>query len=241
MVVQNKETIDLAKEIIEILTIDHAKSEYIPSIFTPVIPKDTEILSIDIQDKTLKINFNKNILNVPSESAEKMIECLTYSLTEIEGIEGIILYVEGDLLEKVPNTEIKLPSILTRDIGVNKAYDVKNLKETTKTTVYYIAKDGDISYYVPVTLLSNNEKDKVEIIIDRLKSKPNEQTNLMSYLNASTELTNYEILEKEVTLSFNDYLYEGLASDELKEEVKYSISLSVMDTLNVETVTFIES
>ncbi|HIR73981.1 TPA: GerMN domain-containing protein [Candidatus Ventrenecus avicola] len=241
MVVQNKETIDLAKEIIEILTIDHAKSEYIPSIFTPVIPKDTEILSIDIQDKTLKINFNKNILNVPSESAEKMIECLTYSLTEIEGIEGIILYVEGDLLEKVPNTEIKLPSILTRDIGVNKAYDVKNLKETTKTTVYYIAKDGNISYYVPVTLLSNNEKDKVEIIIDRLKSKPNEQTNLMSYLNASTELTNYEILEKEVTLSFNDYLYEGLASDELKEEVKYSISLSVMDTLNVETVTFIES
>lgn len=241
MVVQNKETIDLVKEIIEILTIDHAKSEYIPSIFTPVIPKDTEILSIDIQDKTLKINFNKNILNVPSESAEKMIECLTYSLTEIEGIEGIILYVEGDLLEKVPNTEIKLPSILTRDIGVNKAYDVKNLKETTKTTVYYIAKDGNISYYVPVTLLSNNEKDKVEIIIDRLKSKPNEQTNLMSYLNASTELTNYEILEKEVTLSFNGYLYEGLASDELKEEVKYSISLSVMDTLNVETVTFIES
>ena len=241
MVVQNKETIDLVKEIIEILTIDHAKSEYIPSIFTPVIPKDTEILSIDIQDKTLKINFNKNILNVPSESAEKMIECLTYSLTEIEGIEGIILYVEGDLLEKVPNTEIKLPSILTRDIGVNKAYDVKNLKETTKTTVYYIPIDGDISYYEPVTLLSNNEKDKVEIIIDRLKSKPNEQTNLMSYLNASTELTNYEILEKEVTLSFNGYLYEGLASDELKEEVKYSISLSVMDTLNVETVTFIES
>ena len=62
----------------------------------------------------------------------------------------------------------------------------------------------------------------------------------MSYLNASTELTNYEILEKEVTLSFNDYLYEGLANEELKEEVKYSISLSMMDTLNVETVTFLE-
>ena len=57
---------------------------------------------------------------------------------------------------------------------------------------------------------------------------------------ANTELTNYEILESEIKLSFSPLLYEGLASQDIEEEVKYSISLSMQDTLNVENVTFVE-
>ena len=97
-----------------------------------------------------------------------------------------------------------------------------------------------MNYYVPVTLLENSEKNKVEIIIERLKSMPNEKTNLMSYLNASTELTNYELLEEEIKLSFAPLLYEGLASNEILEEVKYSISLSMKDSLNIQNVIFLE-
>ena len=126
-----------------------------------------------------------------------------------------------------------------RDIGVNKIYDIESVKNVTKTTMYYIAKEQDTSYFVPVTILENNDKNKVEIIIEHLKSLPNEKTNLMSYLNASTELSNYEILESQVLLSFSNLLYEGLASKDLLEEVKYSISLSIEDSLNVENVIFL--
>lgn len=240
MVLKQEKTLDKIKEIIEILTIDHTKSAYVPTLFTPVLPKNTTILSIDIQDKVLKVNFSKEFMSVPKNSAKKMLECLVYSLTEMEEIKGVIIFVDGVLLENVPNSNELLPAILTRDMGINKIVNIDSLKSVTKTTTYFIAREQDYSYYVPVTLLSNDDKDKVEIIIERLKTLPNVNTNLMSYLNASTELTNYEILENEILLSFNSYLYEGLVSEELKEEVKYSISLSLQDTLNVDKVVFKE-
>lgn len=240
MNMMTNETENIAREIIEILTIQGKKSEYIPSLFTPVLPKDTKILSLDLQDTIIKINFSKEFFNVPLEYEEKMLECLVYSLTEIKEIDGVIIFVEGKLLEELPQSKKKVPPLLTRDIGVNKVYHLESLKNVNKTTIYYIAKNQNMSYYVPVTLLENNEKNKVEIIIERLKSLPTPKANLMSFLNASTELSHYELLEQEVILSFSDLLYEGLASDEILEEVKYSIALSVKDSLNVKEVTFVE-
>lgn len=241
MAMQDNSILDMAKEILEILTIGSKKSTYIPNFFEPILPKDTKVLSIDLQDKTLKINFSQEFFKIAAGLEEKMLECLVFSLTEIEGVEGIILFVEGNMLEKVPNQDTPLPPILTRDMGVNKIYNLNSLKNVSKTTIYYLAKEQDTLYYVPVTLLDNSEKNKIEIIIERLKSMPIQKTNLMSYLNANTELTNYELLENEVLLSFSPLLYEGLASSEITEEVKYAISLSMKDTLNVEKVVFIEN
>jgi len=238
--VQSEETLDIAKEILEILTIGSPKSIYIPSLFEPIIPKDTKILSVDLQDQVLKVNFSKEFLKIKTGLEEKMIECIVFSLTELEDVSGVLLFVDGKKLEKVPNTNTSLPPLLTRDIGVNKIYNIDTLKNVSKTTAYYFAKQEDTTYYIPVTLLENNEKDKVEIIIERLKSMPNVNTNLMSYLNASTELSNYELKEEEVFLSFSNLLYEGIQSDEILEEVKYSISLSIMDSLNVKDVIFLE-
>lgn len=233
-------TIEQAKEIITFLTINNSKSAYIPATFEPVIPNNTTLLSIDIQDQVLKVNFSKEFLNVAKGYEEKMIECLVYSLTELEDIKGVILYVEGNMLQKIPNTATALPSLLTRDIGVNKMYNLNSIKNVSKTTTYYIAKENDTIYYVPVTLLENNDNNKIEIVIERLKSNPSLRTNLMSYLNASTELSNYEILEETVYLSFSPLLYEGLANTEMTEVVKYSISLSLKDTLNIKNVVFTE-
>lgn len=233
-------TIEQAKEIITFLTINNSKSAYIPATFEPVIPNNTTLLSIDIQDQVLKVNFSKEFLNVAKGYEEKMIECLVYSLTELEDIKGVILYVEGNMLQKIPNTDTALPSLLTRDIGVNKMYNLNSIKNVSKTTTYYIAKENETIYYVPVTLLENNDNNKIEIVIERLKSNPSLRTNLMSYLNASTELSNYEILEETVYLSFSPLLYEGLANTEMTEVVKYSISLSLKDTLNIKNVVFTE-
>ena len=147
------------------------------------------------------------------------------------------LLIEGNLLEKLPHSQKKLPHILTRDIGINTIYNFEKIQNVQKTTTYYIAHENNISYYVPVTLLENNNKDKVEIIIERLKSNPHLETTLISYLNASAQLNSYELLEEEIKLSFNDALYEGLYEEDIKEQVQFSIALSLKDTLNVKNVT----
>ena len=179
---KSTDVVKQAKELIAMMTIDNASAAYIPNLFAPILPKNTKVLSIDVQDTTLKVNLSQEFLNIPKGYEEKVLECLVYSLTELEGVDSILLYVEGDVLDTLPNTNEKLPLLLTRDIGVNKIYDLTNLKDVTKTTTYYIAKENDFSYYIPVTLLSNSDQNKVEIVIERLKTNPNIKTNLKNYL-----------------------------------------------------------
>ena len=170
---------------------------------------------------------------------EKLIEALVYTLTEINGVEQIMIFVDGTKLEVLPQSKINLPNTLDRSYGINKVYDITSLKDLTKTTVYYIGEFNDLVYYVPVTKLENDKgNNKIEIIIDELKSSPIYETNLMSYLASSVELESYEELENQVTLSFNNAIFDDFNEKNILEEVKYSISLSIQDTLNVDEVIF---
>ena len=60
----------------------------------------------------------------------------------------------------------------------------------------------------------------------------------MSYLASSVELESYEELENQVTLSFNNAIFDDFTEQNILEEVKYSISLSIQDTLHVDEVIF---
>lgn len=236
---KSKDSISKAKEIIDLLTIDSKKTHYIPNGFAPVLPKDTVLNNIAIQNGILKLDFNKVFLKIPKEQAESVIECLIFSLTEIDEVEGLLIYVNGELLTTLPNTSIKLPDVLTRDYGVNKIYDLTSFQNVKKTTTYYASKYENNVYYVPVTEITNDEKEKIEIIIERLKSSPINQTNLISYLNANAELLDYEILENDIKLSFNHYLLDDFNQNKILEEVEYSIALSLKDTLNIDRVSFL--
>ncbi len=227
----------LAQELISALTIESEAD--IPSQLTKVIPKNTKVLDISLEDGLLKINFSNEFLNTTKDMEEKIIEALVYTLTDIEGIDELMIFVSGDKLDSLPQSKIRLPNTLDRTFGINKVYDIANLKDLTKTTVYYIGKESDLVYYIPITKIENDDgNNKIEIIIDELKSSPIYETNLMSYLASSVELESYEELENQVLLSFNNAIFDDFEAKNILEEVKYSISLSIKDTLGIEEVIF---
>lgn len=238
-VMKNKDTLNRAREIIEMLTINGNKSHYIPNGFQAILPSNTKLQEISIQNGILKLDFNDMFLKIPKDLEEDAIECLIFSLTEIPEVKGLLLYVNGELLTTMPNSNLKLPDVLTRDFGINKVYDLTKIKNVTKTTTYYVSKYDGLVYYVPVTEISNNDKGKVEIIIERLKSSPMNQTNLMSFLNANAEILDYEILESDMKLSFNHYLFDDFENKKILEEVEYSIALSMRDTFHIKAVSFL--
>lgn len=235
---KNTDSISLAKELIEALTIGSEKSEYIPKNFQPIIPKNTRILSIDLNDNLLKINFSKEFLNVSKDNEEKLIEALIYTLTDIPDIKEIMIFIEDTKLNMLPQSKINLPNTLNRDFGINKIYDITSIKDLTKTTIYFIGKEDELTYYIPVTKIDNNNNNKIKIIIDELKSSPTYETNLMSYLASSVELLNYEELENQISLSFNKAIFDDLDEKNILEEVKYSIALSLKDNYDIEDVIF---
>ncbi len=234
----NKDPLNKAKELLNALTIDGDKTEYILKNFKPIIPKNTKVLDISLKDGLLKINFSKEFLNVKKDDEEKLIEAIIYTLTEIKDIKEIMIFIEETKLDILPQNKIILPNTLTRDFGINKVYDLTNLKNTTKTTIYYVGKENDLTYYIPITKIDNKTNNKVEIIINELKSSPIYETNLISYLASSVKLLNYEALENQIELSFNNEIFSDFKEENIQEEVKYSISLSLKDSLKVENVIF---
>lgn len=226
------------KEIIETLTKNSKKSSYIRDGFKPIIPQNTKVIDIKLDNEILTINFSKELLNIDKDNEEKMIEAIIYSLTEIKEIKKIKILVENNSLTKLPNSQKKLPDYLDKNYGINKIYNLDSIKESTKTTIYYLSKFQDYHYFVPVTKINNEKTEKVEIIIKELKSTPIYQTNLISYLAASANITNYELLENGIKLSFNNYLIANIKEEEALEEVKYSIALSLRDTYGINEVIF---
>lgn len=225
-------------EIISTLTIGSKKSSYIRDGFKPIIPKGTKVLDTTLESGILTINFSKELLNIEKENEEKMLEALIYSLTEFSEVKKIAILVEGEKLNALPNSKKKIPQYLDKDYGINKIYNLDSIKDTSKTTIYYISKNNDYYYYVPVTKISNEKTERVEIIIKELKTTPIYHTNLISYLAASANVTNYELLESSINLSFDNYLLANMKDEDILEEVKYSIALSLRDTYGVNEIVF---
>lgn len=227
-----------AKDLIESLIQGSTKEDQIPNGFKSIIPNETKILNLKLENNILKIDFSKDLLNVKKELEEKMIEALTYTLTSIDGIDGIIIYVEGNLLNKLPQTNINLPSTLDRNFGINKEYDITSSKDITSVTTYYVSKNNDDYYYVPVTKYLNDDREKIKIVIDELESSKMYNTNLMSFLNDNVKLLSVEQIEDTLTLNFNEYIYSNLDTKEILEEVIYTICLSVEDNYDVKQIVF---
>ncbi|MDD2238518.1 MAG: GerMN domain-containing protein [Bacilli bacterium] len=235
--INKKEITEKIREIIAYLTINSKISSYIKEGFTPIIPEGTKLLSIDIDNNLVKLNFSKEFYNISKENEEKMISAIVYSLTGLPNINKVSIYVEDIILNELPHSKIKLPPTLDRGYGINKYYDVTNFKGTVSTTIYYLNKYKDYYYYIPVTMVNNQNKDKIEIIINELTSKAMYQTNLISYLNDAKQIS-YEITDEYLLIKLSDELYHDLNSSNLIESVIYSINLSIKENYDIKTVMY---
>lgn len=219
------------KSIIEYLTIN--KSEKLPVGLEGLIPTNTILNKITIDNKVATLNFSKELLNVLETTEERMIEAIVYSITNLEEIDGVTIKVEDTLLETLPHTKKKIPNVITRDFGINKVYDIDSRSNIQKVTLYYIDNINDNNYYVPVTKYINDDREKIDIIIENLSSNYIYDSSLMSYLSQDTELINYQIEDELMLLNFNHDLF---SNEKLLEEVSYTVAYSVFDNYDVNTV-----
>ena len=233
-----KDTLTKAKEMLEALIIDGKKQDIIPNGFSSIIPSTTSIKELTLEDTTLKINFSKELLTINNKLEDKMIEAIIYSLTSIEGINNIVIMVDGNILTNLPHSKKNIPPILNRDYGINKTYSLNSLNDVQQVTVYYVNSYNNNTYYTPVTKVINNEDDKIKIIINELTSTSIYESNLMSYLNTNTKLVEYSTTDDVMNLHFNNYLFDTMEEKNILEEVMYTILLSIKDNYDVEEVGF---
>lgn len=229
---------ELIEEIINILTINNNRIYKIRDGFLPFIPENTKLLDYKIESDILSLNFSKEILNISEDLEEKMLEAIIYSITSNTDIKKLSIKVEGKNLEKLPHSNKELPIYLDRSFKINKEYNIDSFDNVKATTVFYPVKENDYLYYVPVTKVNNTSKEKVEIIIDELKSSTTYDINLVNYITEETQLINYELFDKSLLLNFNNSILSDITSNNIIEEVTYSINLSIKENYDVEAVMY---
>ena len=201
-----------------------------------VIPKGTVVNNVMVGNKYVTIDFSKELLNVSEEKEKSMITAIVYSVMDLDDFLGVSILVDGKSLEEYPNSKEKINKILDKSIGINKNYDITSFNNINKVVIYYLENINDNLYYVPVTKYVNDDREKVNIIVEELASSYIYESNLMSFLNSNVSLIEYEEKDNIMSLNFNDYLFDG--NDKVLEEVLYSIAYSVFDNYDVSMVSF---
>ncbi len=238
IVINSNNPTNQIKELLQVLISGGEGENRIPNGFKSILPSDTKILSIDLNDGIVKINFSKELLDIDESLEEKMIEAIVYTVTTIDEVKSVIIYVDGDILTKLPKTEINLPTTLDRSFGINKTNDLTSTKDFNQVTIYYVNKYNDNTYYVPVTKYLNDKRDKISIVIDELTSLKTYTGNLMSYLNSNTKLLKVQEEADFLQLTFNSYIFDDVNNKDILEEVIYTICLSINDNYDVKEVIF---
>ena len=231
--VDSKSKEGIAIELINALINGSSKNKYLPDGFKSYIPVETKINKISINGDLIIVDFNEKILNIKTNE-EKMIESIVYTLTEIDGINRVQILINGEILTKLPISGKHLPSILDRSIGINKLVKTNSFKHTQDVTTYFINTSASNTYYIPVTIITDDPREKIEIIIKELESKDNIDSNLSTYISAGTVLENYHILENEFNMEFNSLIFNGL--NDISEEVIYGLALSIKDNYDINKI-----
>ena len=234
--INNKDKEKMARELIEALINGTNKNKYLPNGFSSYINNNAKINNIVIEDDLVQIDFNDSLFLNNQDHDEKILEMIVYTLTEIEGIKRVQILINGEILDRLPSSNKILPLYLTRDIGINHKSLISDFKNTKNVTIYFKSTYEDLDYFVPVTFTLNSEEEKVEIIINQLSGKDYIDDNLSTYISAGTLLKNYQILEDEISLDFNNVIFNSF--DKIDEEVMYGISLSIYDNYNISNVSF---
>lgn len=223
---------DVIRNKINILTNSDKKNFY------SLIPKGTKLNDVKVEKDAVYLDFSSEILSVNKYIEEEMIEAIVYSVTEINGINSVYITVNSKELRKLPNSLKELSYPLTRKYGINKKYNIDSFNNIDTTTVYFSKYSDDDIYYVPVTYVTNTSDEKIDIIIEELKSSINSQDNLNSFVSNMVEVVDYNIDNDKFNLVFNEYIFGDLDKNVILEEVKYVISASIFENYDVKEVVF---
>lgn len=179
------------KEKLEIMVEENNKNALLPSYFNPILPENTKIEGVKVEDSLVKVYFSEELMNITEEQSEKMIEAITYTIID-ENILGIEIYVDNEMLKYVPHTKKEIPTMLTKDFGINKDYNLSSTNNIIKLVMTYYGNENGKYYEIPVTKYVNDEREKLEIIFDEL-------TNFYAGINLITLIDEINVIDYEIT------------------------------------------
>lgn len=223
---------EVAKQVLTYLIKEGPVTSLLPNGFRAVLPAETEVLSLSLQeDGTLIVDVSEEFKNYEAEDELKILQAMTYTLTQFENIDQIELQINGYPQDEMPVNGTPIGEGYSREDGINVIdTDTIDLIDSQAVTIYYPTEYNDNRYYVPVTQhISKDDQEVFKPLVQALIDGPTYNLHVTHVFNEETLLMDPPRLENGVLqLEFNQNI--------LKDVDKAIISDEVMETL-VRTLT----
>jgi germination protein M len=228
----------VAKQAIEYLVKNGPVENVLPNGFRAVLPADTQV-TVDIKEGTAIADFSPEFNNYQPEDEQRILQSVTWTLTQFDSVEKVELRVNGYPLTEMPVNGTPIDEKgLTRKVGIN--VDTSGVVDPTSTkplTVYYVSQTDDKSYYVPVTKrVSSNSVDEVTAVVNELIDGPGYSSSLASDFTGAKLLDDPKLEDGTVTLNFNEAVYGSLEEKMVSEHMLNSLVLSLTEQKGIKGV-----
>jgi germination protein M len=230
----------VARQALEYLVQGGPVTNMLPNGFRAVLPADTRVLGAKLEkDGTIIADFSPEFANYKAEDELKILQAITWTLTQFDKVERVKIRINGHDKEVMPVNNTPISEGLSRADGIN--LDSSNSVDITNTksaTVYYLAQNGKQTYYVPVTKrISADKKDQFAAVVNELVKGPNATSGLVTDFNTDVKLLDKPKYENgKLTLNFNKSIFGNLEGNKISDHVLQSLVLSLTEQPGVESV-----
>ncbi|MBA9025790.1 GerMN domain-containing protein [Peribacillus huizhouensis] len=228
----------VAQQALEYLVANGPVSEMLPNGFRAVIPADTHV-SVDIKEGVATADFSKEFATYQKEDELKILQAITYTLTQFDTVDKVVLKMNGTKLNEMPVNKTPISDGLNRSVGINfDLSDVMDVSNTMPLTVYYVGGDEGSYYYVPVTKrVKDTKTDTITAAVNELVKGPGLASSLLSgFMDDVALIEEPKNEDGKVTLNFNENILGSFKEKKISKDVLDTLVLSLTEQKDIESV-----
>lgn len=191
----------------------------------PAIPKNVKLESYVLEDEKLMLYFNEEYGKMDTVQEVLCRAALVRSLTQLEGVEQVAFYVNGEPLTSRSGEEYGF--LQAEDFVQNTGSAINSFQDTV-LTLYFANRDGTALVKEDVSVRYNSNQAKERVIVERLIKGPT-GTDLQATIPKGTKLLSASIKDGICYLNFNEGL-KNTTPGVRPETVIFSIVNSVTES-----------
>ncbi|GAE30170.1 GerMN domain-containing protein [Alkalihalobacillus hemicellulosilyticus] len=212
-------------------------TEMLPSGFSAVIPAGTEV-DVHLAEGVAIADFSNEFKEYNPDMEQQILQAITWTLTEFDNVDKVQIKVNGYLQETMPVGSTPIGDGVSRENGINiETGGLADMVNSKGVTLYFLAQNGDNTYYVPVTRRVKVEEDSIEAAVSQLIKGPSIETPLLTDFRQGVELIEEPQYQNGVvTLNFNEGILSQLQSTAVSATVLDMLALTLTEQEGIEKV-----
>lgn len=226
------------KQSLEYLVDGGPITELLPNGFKAVIPAGTAVDVNLTEDGVAVADFSNEFKEYDPAEELQILQAITWTLTQFDNVEKVQIRINGYEQEMMPVNGTPIGEGVSRSDGINiEADSVTDIVNSKGVTLYFLAQNGDNSYYVPVTRRVSMESDSLTAAVTELLRGPSPHSQLLSDFRQGVALQDEPSYENGVvTLNFNEDILSELQATAVSTEVLNMLALTLTEQEGIETV-----